>query len=425
MNIGVVGAGIFGIAAALELRGRGHRVTLFDQGSIPYDKASSTDVAKAIRRTYYGDNHTYVELVERSARKWRQWQAGFDSPVYHQTGAIKITRDFEPMLESFRYLKSRGAQIEMLSPEEASERFPQFSFEDGETIIYEPWNGYLEAGRAVGHLAQMALVEGVEVRERSPVSRIEESTAGVWAVLDEESIEFDRVIVATGVWLGRLLPELTKDLEVTHQQMVFIDVEDKALFRPGVMPGWGFGPHADMWYGFPLLREGYVKVSNDQVGQPVEPDADRQLTQEFVDWTMEFLQSRIPEMAKGRVVGGRSCLFTVTPDDHFIIDWAPGSDRVLVAGGGSSHGFKFGGSIGEVIADALEDRHNPLGDLFRIGGRLEKGRRPRQKADTPGFALSGESPAGGTEADSPQTTCESRGCWASPVFDDSTDSRYS
>ena len=70
-------------------------------------------------------------------------------------------------------------------------------------------------------------------------------------------------------------------------------------------------------------------------------------------------------------MGGRSCLYAATPDDHFIVDWAPGSSRVLVAGGGSGHGFKFGGGIGPVIADAVEDTHNPLGDRFRIGSRFD------------------------------------------------------
>jgi glycine/D-amino acid oxidase-like deaminating enzyme len=85
---------------------------------------------------------------------------------------------------------------------------------------------------------------------------------------------------------------------------------------------------------------------------------------------MEFLRERIPEMARGRVVGSRTCLYASTPDDHFIIDYVPGSSRVLVSGGGSGHGFKFGASMGQVIADALEERHNPLGDRFRLRDRL-------------------------------------------------------
>jgi len=78
----------------------------------------------------------------------------------------------------------------------------------------------------------------------------------------------------------------------------------------------------------------------------------------------------MPELAKGRLIGGRSCFYENTPDHDFIVDWAPDTPRVLVAGGGSGHGFKFGGSIGVVIDDALEEKENPLGRLFRIGRRF-------------------------------------------------------
>ena len=107
MKVGVVGAGIFGIAAALALRERGHAVAVFDQGPVPHPHASSTDVAKAIRRTSYASaNDTYVELVERAARQWREWQTRFGTTVYHRTGGLTILPSFapgSPMYESWRY----------------------------------------------------------------------------------------------------------------------------------------------------------------------------------------------------------------------------------------------------------------------------------------------------------------------------------
>ena len=390
MNIAIVGAGIFGMAAAVELRNRGHEVTVFEQGEVPYEGATSTDVAKAIRRLYYGDNEAYVELVERAALKWTAWQERSGTQFYHQPGLFKVLREFEPgtpMYESIKFVRGRGGDIKVLTPREARKLFPQFVIKDDELAVYDPWSGYLESGRAVSYMAQMAREEGVRILESTPVLRVEDGTAGATVVAESGPHVFDRVIVAAGVWTGRLLPQLGSGLAVTHQQMVLIEVENTDLFARGTMPVWSFNTSGELWYGFPLLREGYVKVSNDQVGEVVDADFDRRGTPEFVEWAMEFLCARIPEMAKGKVVDCLSCLFAITPDDHFIIDWAPGSQRTLVAGGGSSHGFKFGGSIGEVIADALEEKHNPLGDPFRIGDRLSKGQRARQKSDVPGFAL--------------------------------------
>src|SRR6185437_2358316 len=106
MNVGVVGAGIFGITAAIELRGRGHSVTVFERGAVPCEQASSTDTSKTIRRLY-GDNATYVELVERAALTWERWNQRLGGSIYFRTGQIQIDRNFRPgwrIHESWQFL---------------------------------------------------------------------------------------------------------------------------------------------------------------------------------------------------------------------------------------------------------------------------------------------------------------------------------
>lgn len=377
MDISIVGAGIFGLASAIELRQRGHKVTVFDQGAVPYERATSTDVSKAIRRVWYsGDNETYVELVERSAARWREWEMISGESFYQQVGGLTIIEDFEPnspLYESYRYLEGRGCELEVLSPVEARKRFPQFIVRDSETCLYDPWTGYLESGLAVNNLSKIARADGVVVLEGTPVLGVADSKSGVIVDLESGSVDFDRVIVAAGVWLGHILPEISKHVLPTHQEMVLIEVDNPEMFAHGAMPVWSIHPSNEMdelWYGFPLLREGYVKVSNEPVGEIVGPDVDRTGSPEFEAQAMEFLRGRIPGIATGRLVEGRVCLYANTPDDHFVIDWCPGYERVLVAGGGSGHGFKFGGSIGQIIADALEDLDSPLGHRFKIGNRF-------------------------------------------------------
>ena len=374
MNIAVVGAGVFGLASSIELRARGHDVTVFEQGTVPYADASSTDVSKGIRRTWYaGDNETYVELVERAATQWRVWEERFNTRFYYRVGGLSILGSLEPgepMHASVEFFRARGAEIEVLSAGEASKRFPQFCLSDYEVCVYDPWAGYIESGRAVSFLARLAQDENVVLRESTPVRALEERHAEV---------------VAAGAWVGRLLTSVGDQVEVTHQQMLLIEPLDAARFDHGVMPCWGVDPDGEGWYGFPLLRERYVKVSKEPVGDTVGPDMDRAGTEEFARQALAFLRERIPEIAEGKVVGGSSCLYTATHDDHFIVDWAPDHTRVLVAGGGSGHGFKFGASIGPVIADALEGKDNPLGDRFRIGGRFDRRAGPRPQTSR-GFA---------------------------------------
>src|SRR5690242_16420438 len=95
MNVGIVGGGIFGVASAIELRERGHDVTVFEQGQIPNERASSTDTSKTIRRMY-GKNATYVELVERAARKWQEWHEQLGGGIYFPIGQLHIEDNFRP-----------------------------------------------------------------------------------------------------------------------------------------------------------------------------------------------------------------------------------------------------------------------------------------------------------------------------------------
>ena len=376
MRVGVVGAGIFGMGTAIELRGRGHDVTLFEQGAIPYENASSTDVAKAIRRVNYAPDHPYVELVERSGRKWAEWQKRLGGSFYFQCGQISIYSESEltdggDALVSIKHLEATRKEFRTLTREQAAARFPQFAFDDSdERIIFDSWAGYLASGQAVTDLARLANEEGVALREHSRVTGIEESDSGVEVASERGSFSFDRVVVAAGPWVGRLLPSVGESMLISRQQMVFYRPVDPAPFRADVFPGWSCHPKTQGWYGFPLLADGTVKVASDMVGEEVDSDVERTNTEAFLEEVRDFVVRRFPELAKGEFLGGRSCLYTNTPDGHFVVDWAPGMDRTIVAGGGSGHGFKFGGSIGEVVADALEDKANPMGDLFRIGDRL-------------------------------------------------------
>ena len=200
------------------------------------------------------------ELVERAAEQWRAWERRTGESVYHRTGGMKIMRGFEPgsgMYENWRYLQSRGADLTIMTAEEGRARFPQFVIDDDEVCILDDWAGYIESERAVAMMAGIAREDGVVVREESPVTVIDESANGATVHVEGGgAFEFDRVVVAGGVWSGRLVPEVGRHLLVTLREMMLIEVENPDALAHGRFPVWSDDPDTTGWYGFPLLREG-------------------------------------------------------------------------------------------------------------------------------------------------------------------------
>ena len=158
MKVGVVGCGIFGLAAAIELRARGHAVTVFEQGRVPNERASSTDVSKTIRR-FYGEIPTYVELAERAGRKWQEWHERLGREICFQIGQLTIESGFvggKRSYDSVQYFARRGDPVQILTVAQARDRFPQFSYGDEDTCVFDPWAGYVASGQAVSDLARLA-----------------------------------------------------------------------------------------------------------------------------------------------------------------------------------------------------------------------------------------------------------------------------
>jgi glycine/D-amino acid oxidase-like deaminating enzyme len=367
----VVGAGINGVTAAIELKTRGHNVVLVDPGPLPHPLAASTDISKAVRRAY-GADEDYTQLADRSIKLWRKWNEEFGQELYHEAGVMFVLRremkpgDFEH--ESFKMLHKRGRKIERMNSAPLWKRFSAWDPELYRDGVLELEAGYAESGRVVAALVGRAKSLGIELRDGVRFSRLDETGDRVSGIVldDGQRIAGDVVIMAVGAWTPYLLP-FTKNFFRANGQPVFhLKPRQPELFAPERFPVFGADITTTGYYGFPLNRDGVVKIANHGPGREMSPESpERAVTTEDEKNLREFLSSTFPALADAPIVYSRVCMYCDTHDGHFWIARDPDREGLVIAAGDCGHGFKFAPVLGEIIADAVEEKPNPILQKFR------------------------------------------------------------
>jgi glycine/D-amino acid oxidase-like deaminating enzyme len=367
----IVGAGINGVTAAIELKKRGHRVILVDPGPLPHPLAASTDISKAVRAAYGADKQ-YTDLATRSIELWRKWNQKFGTQFYHEVGVMFVRRremkpgDFEH--ESFKILERRGHKVQRMNSARFWKRFPAWNpdlYRDG---VLELEAGYAESGRVVATLIGRAKSLDVQLRQGAKFSHLDEGDNGISGiVLDRgKRIAGDSVVMAVGAWTPYLLPFTKNFFRASGQPVFHLKPRQRELFAPERFPVFGADITITGYYGFPINRDGVVKIANHGVGREISPESpDRAVTPEDEKNLREFLSSTFPALANAPIVYSRVCMYCDTHDGHFWIARDPERRGLVIAAGDCGHGFKFAPVLGEIIADAVEGKPNPILQKFR------------------------------------------------------------
>ncbi len=367
----VVGAGINGVTAAIELKKRGHNVVLVDPGPLPHPLAASTDISKAVRAAY-GADEDYTDLATRSIELWRKWNQEFGTQFYHEVGVMFVRRrelkpgDFEH--ESFKTLKRRGHKVERMNSARLWKRFPAWNPELYRDGVLELEAGYAESGRVVATLIERAKSLDIELREGVRFSQLHEEDYGVSEIaLDGgKRIAGDFVVMAVGAWTPYLLPFTKKFFRASGQPVFHLKPRQPELFAPERFPVFGADITTTGYYGFPIDRDGVVKVANHGHGREMSPESpERAVTPEDEKNLREFLSSTFPALFNAPIVYSRVCMYCDTHDGHFWIARDPERQGLIIAAGDCGHGFKFAPVLGEIIADAVEEKPNPILQKFR------------------------------------------------------------
>jgi glycine/D-amino acid oxidase-like deaminating enzyme len=380
MRTVIVGAGINGVTTAIELTRRGHEVILVDPGSLPHPLAASTDISKAVRAAY-GADEDYTELAERSIPLWRKWNVELGSELYHETGFLFMRQqemtpgDFE--YESFKRLERRGRAVERIDGSQLRERFPAWNAERFRDGFFEREAGYAESGRVVGTLIERAQSLGVKLHPGRFAKLIETDNRVAGIVLGNgDRVYGDAVVMAAGAWTPYLLPFTAKFFRATGQPVFHLRPKEPELFAAERFPVFGADISATGYYGFPLNRDGVVKVANHGAGREMSPDStERSVTPEEQSALREFLSWSFPALADAPIVYTRVCMYCDTHDGNFWIARDPERKGLMVATGDCGHGFKFAPVLGEIVADTVEEKENPLLGKFRWRPEVKEGEK--------------------------------------------------
>lgn len=347
----VLGMGVVGSATAYHLAQAGQRVLALEQFDLDHKQGSSYGVSRIIRYAY--EHQAYVEMAKAAYPMWRQLEQEAGITLMHQTGGLDFGKhDSASLIATRDSLRQAGIACEWLSPTEVARRFPQFRLEDDMMGLYQIDSGYLMASECVKAQARLAEQHGATVHTQTHVTGIEIHSDSVSVQTATDHYSAARLVIAAGAWAGLLLDRmgLGVPLQPTREGLIFFEPADNTAFMPDRFPV--YISHGDTWfYGIPSVNGSGLKAAVHGRNHATDPDhTGREVEPEYVDQVRHFLQRHIPR-ANGKVKESRACLYTMTPDHHFIIDQHPTHPHVIIGAGFSGHGFKFGILTGQMLAD--------------------------------------------------------------------------
>jgi len=359
----VIGCGGLGSAALYRLsKELGPAVLGLEQFRLGHDRGASQDHSRIIRLAQHQSE--YAALAPHAYEAWGTLEEESGVQVLFKTGGLVIeapaerdpekvgTRNVEGYVAAF---EEHGFDYELLDPAELMQRWPQFHLEGSERAIFQKDSGLVDAGKANAAHVALARSHGATVLDETPVRAVRPSGEGVEVVTDERTYLADRVVVASDAWTNEVLKETGTriPLTVTQEQVTYYATPNLREFSPERFPVFMWHGR-DNFYGFPVYGEVATKLGQHMGGHEVtaetrsfEPDPVR------IERYRDFLGRYIPGFL-GPELYTKTCLYTIPPDQNFVIDTLPGHPRISVAIG-AGHAYKFAGLIGRILSELALD----------------------------------------------------------------------
>lgn len=381
----VVGLGAMGSAASYQLAKSGVKVLGIDRYEPPHIYGSTHGDTR-ITRLAIGEGAEYVPLVTRSHQLWREIEGEVGYELLNQCGGLIMgvhsnqgqhgINDF--LNQTIASAKQYGIKHDELSTELIKARFPQFNLVGSEDGYFEQEAGFLRPEKCVQAQLELAKRYGASINTGETVISFEDNGSSVVVKTDKGAYTTAKLIVSAGPWVNELVSGYETVFKIYRQVLYWFDLKDKSEYDaynklPVFIWEFGGGPD-DFVYGFPAVDgpDGGLKVATEEYATDTLPDeTKREVSQDEVDRMYEkYIKDRMPGLS-GKCVKAASCLYTVTPDHKFVLDYHPKHRNVIVASPCSGHGFKHSAAIGEVLSQLATTGKSDI-DVSEFGfARLE------------------------------------------------------
>ena len=370
----VLGVGGMGSATTYHLARRGKRVLGIERFDIPHSMGSSHGITRIIRLAYFEDP-SYVPLLRRAYELWRELERGFGEQLLHITGSIDAgAADSRCFTGSRRSCELHGLSHEVLDGAAVNRRWPAYRLPAELMAVFQPDGGFLLSERCIVAHVVAAQALGAEIHARERVLAWEPRGDGVRVETERGVYEAERLVISAGAWAGTLVPELAALAVPERQVLGWFQPSRPELFAPSRFPVCILQVEEGHYYGLPIVSVPGFKLGRyHHLGEATEADSlDRECHPRDEAVLREFAQKYFPEGA-GPTMTLHTCMFTNSPDEHFILDLHPSYPQVAVAAGFSGHGYKFCSVVGEIMADLSESGQtdHDIG-LFRLSRFLPR-----------------------------------------------------
>lgn len=365
----VVGLGAMGAATLYQASLRGARVLGIDRYEPPHSLGSSHGDTR-ITREAIGEGDIYVPLVQRSDEIWRELEAATGRTLFHRSGGFIISPrsasatfhgagDF--VKTSAEVARRHGIAHEVIDAEEIKRRCPLLKPRSSDRAYFEPGAGVLRSERCIEVQIELARQRSATIQTGEKVTGYQADANGVTVTSEKGSYRADKLILAAGAWMADFAPKAYREtLQVYRQVIYFFEAESISAFDPAVFPWviWIGDRLDEFWSTFPAPPDGEagVKLVTEQYHSATHPDAvNRDVGKDECDDMFYRLTRPRLDGLRDKLIRADVCLYTVTPDEHFVIDFHPESQRVVLASPCSGHGFKHSAAVGECLAQLALD----------------------------------------------------------------------